>query len=471
MNELASFKLMQEALPFAPTADQQGFLYGVSEFLERKDRGKVYLLKGYAGTGKTSMVISLVSTLQAQKRKYVLLAPTGRAAKVLAGYTGQKAFTIHRMIYQIRVDDAGNYFFGLRPNTSKNAVVIVDESSMIQGNSSDENMLNKRNSLLSDLMEFVQDGLNCKLVIIGDTAQLPPVGMTVSPALDPEYLSANYHFEKTQQFELTEVLRQSNESNILTNATALRLAIANNEDQFEFNIDGRQVVHVDGYSLQDELESAYGEFGDEEVLVITRSNKSANQYNQQIRRTIKWLEEEIEVGDTVMIVKNNYTWLAKDSKAGFIANGDMAEIMKVSGIREVHGLRFADVSIRLLDHHDEPELEVKVILDVLHSETTALPADEMINLYESVRLDYANLPSNKERIKAFREDPFLNALQIKFGYAVTCHKGQGGQWPAVFIDQGYLTEEMMGTEHLRWLYTAITRATQKVFLINFLKEE
>lgn len=462
---------MQAALPFAPTADQQGFLYGVSDFLESKDKGKVYLLKGYAGTGKTSMVISLVSTLKAQKRKFVLLAPTGRAAKVLAGYTDQRAFTIHRMIYQISVDGAGNYFFGLRPNTSKNAVVIVDESSMIQGFSNDDNMLLKRKSLLADLMEFVEDGINCKLILIGDTAQLPPVGMTVSPALDPAYLSANYRFQKNQQFELTEVVRQAQESNILLNATGLRHAITAEEGQFEFNIDGKQVVNVDGYSLQDELESAYADFGDEGVLLVTRSNRSANQYNQQIRRTIKWMEEEIDVGDTIMVVKNNYTWLSKESKAGFIANGDMAEVMRVGSTQELHGLRFADVSIRLLDHHDEPELEVKVILDTLHSETTALPADDMMNLYESVRLDHAHLPSRKEQVKAFREDPFLNALQIKFGYAVTCHKAQGGQWPAVFIDQGYLTEEMMGTEHLRWLYTAVTRATEKVFLINFLKED
>lgn len=470
MNELDVFNRLNHYLPFSPTTGQQGFLYGISDFLNAKDKGMIYMLRGYAGTGKTSMVISLVETLKELKRKYVLLAPTGRAAKVLSSYTGQKAFTIHRMIYQIRFDDSGMVHFGVRPNTSKNAVIVVDEASMIQGFESEKKLFGHGRGLLADLMQFVEDGVNCKLILIGDTAQLPPVHMKVSPALEPKHLAANFHFQNEQQFELTEVVRQAKDSGILENATYLRKLINEGESNFQLDVDFPDVQSIDGYELPELLDDAFNQYGDDGVMVVTRSNKNANMFNQQIRVKIKWQEDELNAGDKLMIVKNNYTWLPKDSKAGFIANGEMAELLKIIGTEERYGLRFADAIIRLVDHAEENDLEVKLIIDTLHSETTALSDEDAEHLYNSVRMEHARIPSNAEQFKAVREDRYLNALQVKFGYAVTCHKAQGGQWPVVFIDQGYMTEEMLGVEHLRWLYTAITRATEKVYLVNFSPE-
>jgi exodeoxyribonuclease-5 len=467
MNELDVFNRLNHHLPFEPTTGQQGFLYGISDFLTSQEMGRIYMLRGYAGTGKTSMVISLVETLKELKRKYVLLAPTGRAAKVISQYTEQKAFTIHRMIYQMRLDDSGRVHFGVRPNTSKNSVIVVDEASMIQGFANEIKLFGQGRGLLSDLMQFVEDGINCKLILIGDTAQLPPVHMSVSPALDPDHLTANFHFNKDQQFELTEVVRQAKDSGILEIATYLRNLISNQESIFQLDVGFADVQSIDGYDVEECLDDAYSKFGDDGVMVVTRSNKSANMFNQQIRAKIKWQEEELDAGDKLMIVKNNYTWLPKDSKAGFIANGEMAELLKVVRTEEKFGLRFADVIIRLLDHAEEAELEVKIILDTLHSETTSLDEDSAENLYNGVRMEHARIPAKNERFKAIKEDRYLNALQVKFGYAVTCHKAQGGQWPAVFIDQGYLTEEMLGTDHLRWLYTAVTRASEQLYLVNF----
>ena len=475
MNELDVFNRLNHHLPFEPTTGQQGFLYGISDFLSSKEMGKIFMLRGYAGTGKTSMVISLVETLKELNRKYVLLAPTGRAAKVISQYTRQKAFTIHRMIYQIRVDDSGRVHFGVRPNTSKNSVIVVDEASMIQGMANETKLFGRGRGLLSDLMQFVEDGINCKLILIGDTAQLPPVHMSVSPALDPKHLTANFHFNKDQQFELTEVVRQAKDSGILENATYLRNLIKGKESVFQLNTGFPDVMSIDGYDVEECLDDAYSKFGEDGVMVVTRSNKSANMFNQQIRAKIKWQEEELDAGDKLMIVKNNYTWLPKDSKAGFIANGEMAELLKVIRSEEKFGLRFADVIVRLLDHAEESELEVKIILDTLHSETTSLDEESAENLYNGVRMEHSRIPAKNERFKAIKEDRYLNALQVKFGYAVTCHKAQGGQWPAVFIDQGYMMEEMLGTDHLRWLYTAITRASEQLYLVNFapqfLKEE
>ncbi|MFT5918787.1 MAG: exodeoxyribonuclease-5 [Granulosicoccus sp.] len=467
MNELDVFNRLNHHLPFEPTTGQQGFLYGISDFISSKEMGRIYMLRGYAGTGKTSMVISLVETLKELNRKYVLLAPTGRAAKVISQYTGQKAFTIHRMIYQIRVDDSGRVHFGVRPNTSSNSVIVVDEASMIQGIATEIKLFGHGRGLLSDLMQFVEDGINCKLILIGDTAQLPPVHMSVSPALDPKHLTANFDFNNDQQFELTEVVRQAEDSGILEIATYLRSLIKDEESLFQLDTGFPDVQSIDGYDVEECLDDAYSKFGDEGVMVVTRSNKSANMFNQQIRAKIKWQEEELDAGDKLMIVKNNYTWLPKDSKAGFIANGEMAELLKVVRSEEKFGLRFADVVIRLLDHAEESELEVKIILDTLHSETTSLDEESAENLYNGVRMEHSRIPAKNERFKAIKEDQYLHALQVKFGYAVTCHKAQGGQWPAVFIDQGYMTEEMLGPDHLRWLYTAVTRASEQLYLVNF----
>jgi exodeoxyribonuclease-5 len=454
-------------LPFKPTVGQEGFVYQLSEFLTEKNVGKVFLLRGYAGTGKTSMVISVVKTLKTMGRKYALLAPTGRAAKVLASYTRQRAFTIHKFIYQITTDEFGGIRFALRHNRGKNAVIIVDEASMISlARDSGSGRIQSKN-LLSDLMKFMEEGKDCKLILIGDTAQLPPVGSSDSPALDGKVLQSNFHFEPEMQYELKEVVRQEADSGILTNATELRNLLMQGESNISLKINFPDVKVIDMLELEDELNSAYSNYGEDNAMVITRSNKSANQFNQQIRLRIKYMEDEIASTDKLMVVKNNYYWLPKDSGAGFIANGDMIEIMRLGTVEEMHGFRFANATIRLMDYPTEDSLDVKLLLNSLHVEAPSLPDADYEQLYNAVCLSYAHIPTPSEQAKKIAEDPYHRALQVKFGYAITCHKAQGGQWPAVFVDQGYLTEEMLGTEYVRWLYTAITRASEKLYLINF----
>lgn len=454
-------------LPFKPTKGQEGFVYLLSEFLTEKNVGKVFLLKGYAGTGKTSMVISVVKTLQAMKRKYALLAPTGRAAKVLASYTGQRAFTIHKFIYQITTDENGNIQFIIRHNRGKNAVIIVDEASMISLSRDAGSGRIQSKNLLSDLMKFLEDGKDCKLLLIGDTAQLPPVGSADSPALDGKVLGTNFQFMKEMQHELREVVRQEADSGILTNATELRHLLQNNSSNISLKVNFADVKVIDMLDFEDELNRAYGEFGEDGAMVITRSNKSANEFNQQIRIRIRYMEEEIASTDKLMVVKNNYHWLPKESSAGFIANGDMIEIMRLGAIEVAHGFRFANATIRLMDYPIEDSLDVKLLLNCLHVQAPSLPDADLEQLYNSVSLSYAHVSPPSEQAKKVAEDPYLHALQVKFGYAITCHKAQGGQWPAVFVDQGYLTAEMLGVEYVRWLYTAITRASEKLYLVNF----
>lgn len=425
------------------------------------------MLCGYAGTGKTSMVISVVKTLKGMNRKYALLAPTGRAAKVLASYTKQRAFTIHKFIYQITTDEFGNVRFALRNNRGKKAVIIVDEASMISlAHDAGSGRIQSKN-LLSDLMKFLEDGKDCKLILIGDTAQLPPVGSADSPALDGKVLQRNFDFHAEMQHELREVVRQDAESGILYNATELRNLLISGSSDVKLHVDFPDIKVIDMTELEDELNHAYGFYGEDDAMVITRSNKSANQFNQQIRMRIKYMEDEISSGDKLMVVRNNYYWLPKGSGAGFIANGDLVEIMRLGSLEEMHGFRFANATIRLMDYPNEDSLDVKLLLNSLHSESPALPEADFEQLYNSVCLSYANIPTPSEQAKKIAEDPFLNALQIKFGYAITCHKAQGGQWPAVFVDQGYLTAEMLGTDYIRWLYTAITRASEKLYLVNF----
>lgn len=462
-----AYESLVQNLPFKPTLGQEGFIYKLSEFLVDKDKGKVFLLKGYAGTGKTSMVISVVKTLKALKRKYALLAPTGRAAKVLASYTQDRAYTIHKFIYQITTDEFGSIRFSLRANRGKNAVIIVDEASMISViRDATSGKIQSRN-LLSDLMSFLNDGKDCKLILIGDTAQLPPVGMADSPALDPNLLRSNFEFQKEMRHELQEVVRQEADSGILVNATELRNELATGGLNIQLKTDYPDVQVITMEEFEDELNSAYSYYGDDSVMIITRSNKSANNYNQQIRLRIKYMEDEIASGDVLMVVKNNYSWLPKTSTAGFIANGDLVEVQRLAGTEEMHGFRFANATIRMLDYPDENSIDVKMILTTLHSESPALTEADYEKLFNSVAANYSDIEAPSLRAAKIAEDPYLHALQIKFGYAITCHKAQGGQWPAVFVDQGYLTPEMLGTDYLRWLYTAITRASEKLFLVNF----
>ena len=459
-------KLIAE-LPFKPTTGQEGFVYRLSEFLTEKNIGKVFLLRGYAGTGKTSMVISVVQTLKSMNRKFALLAPTGRAAKVLASYTRQRAFTIHKFIYQITTDEFGNIRFALRKNRGKNAVIIVDEASMISLSRDTGSGRIQSKNLLSDLMKFLEDGKDCKLILIGDTAQLPPVGSQDSPALDSKVLQTNFDFTWEMQHELREVVRQDADSGILNNATELRNLLLQGLSDIALKVNYPDIKVIDMLELEDELNSAYSFYGDDCAMVITRSNKSANQFNQQIRLRIKYMEDEIASTDKLMVVKNNYFWLPKGSGAGFIANGDMIEIMRLGSTEEMHGFRFANATVRLMDYPNEDSLDVKLLLNSLHVEAPSLPEQDMEQLYDSVCKSYADIPTASEQAKKIATDPYLNALQIKFGYAITCHKAQGGQWPAVFVDQGYLTAEMLGVEYVRWLYTAITRASEKLYLVNF----
>lgn len=458
--------------PFETTNGQGTLFKKLSHFILGADPSKLFILKGYAGTGKTTIVRSLVKSMPLIKGKTLLLAPTGRAAKVLSSYTQQQAFTIHKKIYFKKAGPDGGMLFQLQKNLHTDTVFIVDEASMISntGGLSNGSMFGN-GSLLEDLIEYISSGNNCKLIFIGDTAQLPPVGLTISPALDVEYMKTSFYFS-IDWHELTEVVRQTEKSGILTNATEIRNQIKNGEnDKPHFHLNGfKDIIRIEGGELEDALNKAYDNYGAEDVMVICRSNKRANIYNQQIRARIRWQEDELSSGDYMMVVKNNYFWLPEESKAGFIANGDIIQVTRVGQIQEMHGFRFADVRMKMIDYPDEPELETRLLLNTIMSESPALTQAENKKLYESVALDYADVADRRLRLKKIKEDPFFNALQVKFAYAVTCHKAQGGQWPCVFVEQGYLTDEMINIEYLRWLYTAVSRASKELNLINFNKD-
>lgn len=409
-------RLLQQFFPFDTTSGQKTLLTKLSEFVLGEHTDHIFVMKGYAGTGKTTIVRSLVQALPAINAKAVLLAPTGRAAKVLAGYTQRQAFTIHKKIYFRRPTAEGGFAFQLQQNLHVNTVFIVDEASMISNTGGlSQGGLFGAGSLLDDLIEYVFSGTNCKLIFIGDTAQLPPVGMDVSPALDIEYLKASYYFQ-VDWFELTDVVRQSNDSGILSNATTIREQIKQDETfQPHFELNGfSDVKRIDGSELEDALNEAYNKYDAEETMVITRSNKRANIFNQQIRARIRWQENELSSGDYMMVVKNNYFWLPEESKAGFIANGDIIQISRVGKIQEMHGYRFADVRIKLIDYPDEPEIDVRLLLDTIMTEAPALSQAENKKLFDSIMLDYNDIADRRMRLKKVKEDPFFNALQVKF---------------------------------------------------------
>lgn len=457
---------MRDRFGFQLTAGQEEASEAIAKYVCSGKRFELLLIKGYAGTGKTTMISALVRALKEVNLGSVLLAPTGRAAKVMAGYSGSPAFTIHKKIYQMKVNEAGSTQFELAPNMHRNTLFIVDEASMINTSGVLADGSFSYHDLLEDLMRFVYRGSGCKVLLVGDSAQLPPVGMGVSPALDVKYLKDSYNMEVVAH-ELTEVVRQQADSGILGNATALRDTIRNREHGFPHIKMGADVIPITGNELPDELESEFATHGTDGVIVVTRSNKSANLYNQQIRNRALWLEDELAAGERLMVVRNNYTWLDKDSKAGFIANGDVVEVLQIIRNEEVYGLRFADVVVRFVDYPDEPELECKVLLDSLMVEASSMPQQKMKDLYNQIALEKMHIGNKGLRQKAILEDPYYSALQVKYAYAVTCHKSQGGQWPVVFVDQGYLTEEMVDTEYMRWLYTAFTRASEKLYLVNF----
>ncbi len=471
MNQQEFSNVLLKFFPFETTPGQRTLLHKLSEFILGKNADQIFVIKGYAGTGKTTLVSSLVKAMPALNGKTLLLAPTGRAAKVLSNYTQKQALTIHKKIYIRRQTSEGGFAFHLQQNLHTDTIFIVDEASMISNSGGLIHGSFGSGSLLDDLITYVFSGTNCKLIFIGDTAQLPPVGLDVSPALDTAFLKASYSFQ-VDSFELTDVVRQTSDSGILTNATALRNQIkAALKTQPHFDLSNfKDVVRIDGMELEDALNEAYNRYGAEDTMIVCRSNKRANIYNQQIRVRIRWQESELSAGDFMMVVKNNYSWLPDESKAGFIANGDIIEISRVGKIQEMHGYRFADVRMRLIDYPDEPELEVRLLLDTIMSESPALSQDDNKKLFESVMQDYSDVSDRRVRLEKVKKDPFFNALQVKFAYAVTCHKAQGGQWPCVFVEQGYLTDDMLNVEYLRWLYTALTRASEKLYVVNFNKE-
>ncbi|MDX1628927.1 MAG: AAA family ATPase [Fulvivirga sp.] len=456
-------EILTNKFPYTPTSGQLQLFKTVDHFLESSDK-PVMMIRGYAGTGKTTVVSTLTQVLPLFNYKYVLLAPTGRAAKVISSYAKRLAFTIHKKIYKQTAEDGGSPRFENQRNYSKKTVFIVDESSMIN-----EAVGFTSKSLLSDLLRYVFTHDSNKLILIGDNAQLPPVGQSVSPALDLEYLRSNFDVTLFESI-LTEVTRQAENSGILKNATQLREQLLTDKPSIKINTQGESdIFKMTGEKMEDGLRYAYDNYGVENTIIITRSNQQANNYNQYIRHRIHFYEEELEAGELLMVVRNNYLHSPGEQTGNFIANGDFVVVQKIVSFESMYGLRFATLMLQLIDYPDSEPFEAKVILDTLHSPGPALEESVNKQLYELVKQDYMDLPTKKEQREAIKKDPYLNALQVKFAYALTCHKSQGGQWPIVFVDQGYLKETEMDKDYVKWLYTAITRATEQLFLVNFNK--
>ena len=461
---------IKENFPYQPTPEQENAIKLLSQFLCSPKADVTFLLRGYAGTGKTSLVGALVRTLDFLKQKVVLLAPTGRAAKVFSAYAGHPAFTIHKKIYRERAYSGEGGNFTLNDNLTPHTLYIVDEASMISNEGLSGAMFGT-GRLLDDLVQFVYSGQGCRLLLMGDTAQLPPVGEELSPALYADALRG-YGLEVVET-DLTQVVRQEQQSGILWNATALRRLIAEEEWGVlpKIRISGfPDVKLLPGNELIDALSACYDRDGTDETIVVCRSNKRANIYNNGIRAQILWREEELESGDLLMVAKNNYYWTEKEKSLDFIANGETAVVRRVRRTAEMYGFRFADVLLSFPNWQDA-ELEVRLLLDTLHSDAPALSREESERLFQTVLEDYADIPLKRDRMKKMKADPYYNALQVKYAYAVTCHKAQGGQWKNVFLDQGYMSEEYLTPDYFRWLYTAFTRATDTLYLVNYPAEQ
>lgn len=467
MTSALFYKTLRDNFPFEPTLKQDIFLQKIAEFVVNPKNDELFVLKGYAGTGKTTIISTLVHYLKNAERKFILLAPTGRAAKVISNYSQKPAHTIHKRIYFPKKNKTGGVSFTLQPNKFKNTIFIVDESSMIS-DSSQESKLYQNGSLLDDLMFYVDAGQNCKLILIGDTAQLPPVNMDISPALDVDMLSLHFNKE-VFHIELDEVMRQEIDSGILYNATELREILKSHFiDTFQFQLNGfKDIVRLqDSYDIQDAIHDSFERNGAEETAFIVRSNKRANQYNEQIRARILSRESEISAGDLMMVVKNNYFWLKDSTEADFIANGDIIEILRIKNTIELYGFRFANVTVRMIDYPNQIPFETVLLLDTITSESPSLTYEESNRLYEEVIKDFEGEKQQYKKLLKVKASPHFNALQVKFSYAVTCHKSQGGQWNTVFIEQPYLPNGI-DRDYIRWLYTAITRAKEKLYLIGF----
>ena len=457
-------ELLFSHLHLIPTEEQKTLVDFLAEMMTQPAQHQLMLVKGYAGTGKTSVISAFVRCLNDFKIRPVLMAPTGRAAKVLSAYSGEQAFTVHKKIYRQKSTADGFGAFILNFNTHSNTFFVVDEASMISRYSADRSIFGTGN-LLDDLLKFVYNDRNCRLILIGDTAQLPPVGQEESPALDRCRLEG-YGIE-VLECELTEVVRQSHESGILHNATIVRELITKQQTGYPtLSTNFPDVVRITGEDLIEAIMDAYDQYGIDETVVICRSNKQAYRYNQGIRNRILYREEELTAGDFLMVVRNNYHWIADTENISFIANGDIVRVIRIRKYTERYGFRFAEVDLCLPDYQHH-EFTAIIMLDALSGETASLSEEQSRRLFDSVTEDYMYITSKAQRYDAIREDPYFNALQVKYAYAVTCHKAQGGQWQCVFLDQGWLNDEMLNIEYLRWLYTAITRATEKLYLVNF----
>ena len=456
--------------PYKPTFEQENVVKILANFLFCRKMDVLFLLKGYAGTGKTSLIGALVKTMDQLEQKCILMAPTGRAAKVFSHYAGHPAYTIHKKIYRQKSFSNEVDNFSINDNLHQHTLFIVDEASMIANDGLSGSMFGT-GRLLDDLIQYVYSGQGCRLMLIGDTAQLPPVGEEESPALSADALKG-YGLEVYEGM-LTEVVRQLHDSGILWNATELRRYIAE-EDYFTLppiRVEGfPDIKVVPGNELIETINDCYEQVSMDETIVVCRSNKRANIYNKGIRNTVLYREEELESGDLLMVAKNNYFWTEGCKEIDFIANGDIAEVRRVRREREMYGFRFADVTLRFSDYNDM-ELEATVLLDTLYTESPALPKEMNDKLFYAVLEDYADITIKRERMKKMKSDPYYNALQVKYAYAVTCHKAQGGQWKRVFLDQGYMTEDMLSPDYFRWLYTAFTRATETLYLVNWPKEQ
>ena len=462
--------LLIKKFPFKPTASQTLWMNEMTEFMFYAESNTVFVLKGYAGTGKSTSIGHLVRFLPKIDKRSVLMAPTGRAAKVMSGYAGKKAFTIHKQIYYTKSEDGSGMQFTLKPNKFKNTLFVVDEASMI-GDDRQNTKLFENGSLLGDLMQYVDAGTNCKLLLVGDPAQLPPVHLNLSPALDGDYLLHEFNKEVVECI-LEEVVRQKLNSGILANATHLRSFLEEStgtDFQFDVSVGSDVERMIEGNAILEALEESIQKEGLEETVFIVRSNKRANLYNQQIRQRILFLEAELSVGDQLMVVKNNYFWLAPESAPGFIANGDLVKILRILDHKDIYDFRFAKVEVAMVDYPDEKPFETMLLIDTLTSESPSLSFEEGNKLYQAVNEDYKHLTTKYKRFMAVKNDPYFNALQVKYSYAITCHKSQGGQWKKVFVEQPYLPDGP-SIAYFRWLYTAITRAKEQLYLIGFGKE-
>ena len=469
MENSSFYSVLLENFGMEPT-EEQSVLFSDLESFARDRKGKqLFLLKGYAGTGKTSVLGAFVKTLGHYKVKTMLMAPTGRAAKVFSSKSEKGTLTIHKLIYRRKSKTDFGSPISLMPNLQRKTLFIVDEASMIGDYSmQNDGNINSRN-LLQDLFDYVYSSEGCKLILMGDDGQLPPVGSDHSPALNQDYLNNYYPELNIRSFKLNEVVRQAQDSEILRNATLLRNT--NWVDYPRFDIQQQtDLIRLSGMELQDELESSISKYGTEDAIVITRSNKNANKYNQQIRGRIMWFEEKLCGGDALMVVKNNYFWLGDESKVGFIANGEIIKVRRVLKVEELFGFEFAHLLVTFPDYEDLGDVELIIHTESLLVEAPNLPRDRIKALFYEIERDYIQITNKKKRYEAILNDPYFNALQVKYAYAVTCHKSQGGQWKHVYIDQGYISEEMMGPDYYRWLYTALTRGTEKVFLVNFSDE-